>query len=65
MQVIVPYRGDHYDVLRLRLVGDLGQVLFFPYELRDEESVRKVSGRIRILLIKSGSFDLTILFISK
>jgi len=40
-QVIIPYRGDHYDVLRLRLVGDLGQVLFFPYNLRDEESIRK------------------------
>ena len=25
-QVIIPYRGDHYDVLRLKLIGDLGQV---------------------------------------
>ncbi|XP_021968490.1 NADH dehydrogenase [ubiquinone] 1 alpha subcomplex subunit 9, mitochondrial isoform X2 [Folsomia candida] len=40
-QVIVPYRGDHYDVLRLKLVGDLGQVLFFPFHLRDEDSIRK------------------------
>jgi NADH dehydrogenase (ubiquinone) 1 alpha subcomplex subunit 9 len=41
-QIIVPYRGEHYDVLRLKLVGDLGQVLFFPFYLRDEESIRKV-----------------------
>jgi len=27
--------------LRLKLVGDLGQVLFFPFNLRDEESIRK------------------------
>ncbi len=42
LQIIVPYRGDHYDVLRLKLVGDLGQVLFFPFHLRDEDSIRKV-----------------------
>ncbi|XP_047121166.1 NADH dehydrogenase [ubiquinone] 1 alpha subcomplex subunit 9, mitochondrial [Schistocerca piceifrons] len=40
-QLIIPYRGDHYDVLRLKLVGDLGQVLFVPYDLRDKESVFK------------------------
>ncbi|XP_046394030.1 NADH dehydrogenase [ubiquinone] 1 alpha subcomplex subunit 9, mitochondrial [Ischnura elegans] len=41
-QLIIPYRGDSYDVRRLKLVGDLGQVLFFPYDLRDENSLRKV-----------------------
>jgi NADH dehydrogenase (ubiquinone) 1 alpha subcomplex subunit 9 len=40
-QLILPYRGDHYDALRLKLVGDLGQVLFAPYDLRDEESIKK------------------------
>ncbi|XP_058831213.1 NADH dehydrogenase [ubiquinone] 1 alpha subcomplex subunit 9, mitochondrial-like [Topomyia yanbarensis] len=40
-QVIIPYRGDHYDALRLKLVGDLGQVLFHPYHLCDEESIHK------------------------
>lgn len=40
-QFIVPYRGDHYDVLRLKVCGDLGQVLFTPYNLKDEESCRK------------------------
>ena len=27
-QIIVPYRGDPYDVRDLKLMGDLGQVLF-------------------------------------
>lgn len=27
-------------MLRLRLVGDLGQVLFHPYHLMDDESIR-------------------------
>lgn len=39
--MIIPYRGDHYDVLRLKVTGDLGQVLFHPYNLRDEDSIRQ------------------------
>ncbi|XP_014256435.1 NADH dehydrogenase [ubiquinone] 1 alpha subcomplex subunit 9, mitochondrial-like [Cimex lectularius] len=40
-QLILPYRGDAYDMRMLKLVGDLGQVLFQPYYLRDEESIYK------------------------
>lgn len=40
-QIIIPYRGDNYEPLRLKLVGDLGQVYFHPYDLRDEESIKK------------------------
>jgi len=40
-QFIVPYRGDHYEVMRLKVCGDLGQVLFTPFHLKDEESCRK------------------------
>ncbi|KAK3932467.1 NADH dehydrogenase [ubiquinone] 1 alpha subcomplex subunit 9, mitochondrial [Frankliniella fusca] len=40
-QLILPYRGDNYEVGPLKLVGDLGQVLFHPFDLRDEESIRK------------------------
>lgn len=39
-QIIVPYRGDFYWLQRLRVVGDLGQILFTPFNLRDEESIR-------------------------
>jgi len=41
-QVIVPYRGEASEVLRLKLCGDLGQILFYPYHLKDEESIRKL-----------------------
>ncbi|XP_076328999.1 NADH:ubiquinone oxidoreductase subunit 39 [Tachypleus tridentatus] len=41
-QVIIPYRGESYDVLRLRMCGDLGQILFFPFHLSDEDSLYKV-----------------------
>lgn len=40
-QLILPYRGDNYDPMRLKLCGDLGQVYFHPYNLRDEESIAK------------------------
>jgi len=40
-QMIIPYKGDFYDAQRLKVCGDLGQVLFTPYHLKDEESIRK------------------------
>jgi NADH dehydrogenase (ubiquinone) 1 alpha subcomplex subunit 9 len=40
-QLILPYRADHYEAIRLKVVGDLGQVLFHPYHLCDEESIRQ------------------------
>ncbi|XP_045606154.1 NADH dehydrogenase [ubiquinone] 1 alpha subcomplex subunit 9, mitochondrial [Procambarus clarkii] len=49
-QIIIPYRGDHYDVLRLKLVGDLGQVLFMPYNLRDEEAIRKAVKHSNVVI---------------
>lgn len=40
-QIICPYRGDFYDAQRLKLAGDLGQVLFTAFDVRDEESIAK------------------------
>ncbi|XP_023214947.1 NADH dehydrogenase [ubiquinone] 1 alpha subcomplex subunit 9, mitochondrial-like isoform X1 [Centruroides sculpturatus] len=40
-QIIIPYRGDNYDVGNLKLCGDLGQILFHPFSLKDEESLYK------------------------
>lgn len=39
--MILPYRGDHYESMPLKLCGDLGQVLFHPFDLRDEDSILK------------------------
>lgn len=41
-QVICPYRGEPYFMKELKLAGDLGQILFLPFHLQDEESIRKV-----------------------
>lgn len=40
-QVIYPYRGDFYRLMRLKPTGDLGQVLFHFYYLRDEKSIKE------------------------
>lgn len=40
-QVVIPYRGTEYDVDHLKLCGDLGQILYSPYNLKDEDSIRK------------------------
>ncbi|XP_063597479.1 NADH dehydrogenase [ubiquinone] 1 alpha subcomplex subunit 9, mitochondrial-like [Penaeus indicus] len=49
-QMIIPYRGDHYDVRPLKLAGDLGQVLFIPYHLTDEEVIRKAVKHSNIVI---------------
>jgi len=40
-QVIVAYRGEPYEVQRLKVCGDLGQIVFVPFELRDQASILK------------------------
>lgn len=40
-QVIVAHRCDAYDVRHLKPMGDLGQVLFQPCDLRDEAAVKR------------------------
>ena len=40
-QVIIPYRGDPYEVQRLKVCGDLGQILFVPIDVRNQESLMK------------------------
>lgn len=39
-QVTAAYRGDELYTRHLKLMGDLGQVVPFPFELRDKDSVR-------------------------
>lgn len=39
--MILPYRGDHSEAIRLKVTGDLGQVLFHFYNLEDENSIRE------------------------
>jgi len=53
-QCIMPYRSDPYDVLRLKLVGDLGQVLFTEFHLRDEATIMKAVKHSDIVINMIG-----------
>jgi len=44
-QVVVPYRGDGREVKRVRMMGDLGQIIPLPFHLRDARTVaRAIEG---------------------
>jgi len=49
-QMIFPYRGEHYKMMRLKPIGDLGQVLFTPFELKDEDSIRRAVSHSNIVI---------------
>lgn len=38
--MILPYRADFGEAIRLKVCGDLGQVLFQFYHLQDEKAIR-------------------------
>jgi len=49
-QIILPYRGEHYKMMRMKPVGDLGQILFCPIELKDEDSIRRAVQHSNIVI---------------
>lgn len=63
-QVIVPYRGDPLRHVDLKLCGDLGQILFLPFYLRDDESIYRAVKHSNVVIntigqeISTPSFEL-------
>lgn len=53
-QMIFPYRGEHYKMMKMKTVGDLGQVLFTPFELRDDDSIRRAVAHSNIVINLTG-----------
>ncbi|XP_064395625.1 NADH dehydrogenase [ubiquinone] 1 alpha subcomplex subunit 9, mitochondrial-like [Halichondria panicea] len=49
-QVVVPYRGDEHDYRYLKPMGDLGQIVFVKYDLRDPESVYKAVKHSNVVI---------------
>lgn len=40
-QIVVPYRGDEHDIRYIHVMGDLGQITFVAYDIRDPASIAK------------------------
>jgi len=49
-QVVIPYRSDPYVINRLKLCGDLGQILFTPFNLKDEKSLYKAMKHSSVVI---------------
>ncbi|KAL7731686.1 hypothetical protein ACLKA6_000974 [Drosophila palustris] len=49
-QLILPFRGDDSDVIRLKVCGDLGQVLFHFYNLEDPRSIREAVKHSNVVI---------------
>ncbi|XP_032761508.1 NADH dehydrogenase [ubiquinone] 1 alpha subcomplex subunit 9, mitochondrial isoform X1 [Rattus rattus] len=49
-QVIIPYRCDIYDTMHLRLMGDLGQLIFLEWDARDKDSIRKAVQHSNVVI---------------
>lgn len=64
-QLILPYRGDEFDMRRMRLVGDLGQVILQWFHLDEDDTIRRCVKHSNVVInligrdyeTKNFSFD--------
>ncbi|KAF2364871.1 NAD(P)-binding domain [Trinorchestia longiramus] len=53
-QMVIPYRGEYYDVRHLKLAGDLGQIVFCHYHLCDEDTIAKAMKYSNVVINMIG-----------
>ncbi|XP_058138600.1 NADH dehydrogenase [ubiquinone] 1 alpha subcomplex subunit 9, mitochondrial [Dasypus novemcinctus] len=49
-QVIIPYRCDTYDLMHLRPMGDLGQIIFLEWNARNKDSIRRAVEHSNVVI---------------
>lgn len=55
-QVVVPHRGEEYDVRHCKVMGDLGQVTPMKLDQRSEDSIARALARSNIVVNCIGSW---------
>ncbi|XP_022664511.1 NADH dehydrogenase [ubiquinone] 1 alpha subcomplex subunit 9, mitochondrial-like [Varroa destructor] len=60
--MILPYRGDFYRVAPMKICGDLGQILFHSFFLKDEKSVAKAMQYSNVVINMIGKDTETSVF---
>ncbi|KAJ8269085.1 hypothetical protein COCON_G00116920 [Conger conger] len=49
-QIIIPHRCDQYDIMYLKPMGDLGQIIFLDWDARNRESIQKALAHSNVVI---------------
>uniref|UniRef100_A0A3B3QT87 NADH dehydrogenase [ubiquinone] 1 alpha subcomplex subunit 9, mitochondrial n=1 Tax=Paramormyrops kingsleyae TaxID=1676925 RepID=A0A3B3QT87_9TELE len=49
-QIVIPHRCDQYDIMYLRPMADLGQIIFMEWDARDKESIRRALAHSNVVI---------------
>ncbi|KAM3869816.1 NADH dehydrogenase [ubiquinone] 1 alpha subcomplex subunit 9, mitochondrial [Diretmus argenteus] len=49
-QIIIPHRCDQYDLMYLRPMGDLGQILFMEWDARNKDSIKRALENSNVVI---------------
>ncbi|KAM4747946.1 NADH dehydrogenase [ubiquinone] 1 alpha subcomplex subunit 9, mitochondrial [Rhinophrynus dorsalis] len=49
-QVVIPYRCDPYDIMYLRPMGDLGQLIFMEWNSKDKDATRRAIENSNVVI---------------
>lgn len=50
VQIVVPFRGEEYDIRDLRVAANLGQVVPVPFDIRNQESIENAVSRSNVVI---------------
>ncbi|XP_036373699.1 NADH dehydrogenase [ubiquinone] 1 alpha subcomplex subunit 9, mitochondrial [Megalops cyprinoides] len=49
-QIVVPHRCDQYDIMYLRPMGDLGQIIFLEWDARNKETIKQAMAHSNVVI---------------
>uniref|UniRef100_A0A8C4H251 NADH dehydrogenase [ubiquinone] 1 alpha subcomplex subunit 9, mitochondrial n=1 Tax=Dicentrarchus labrax TaxID=13489 RepID=A0A8C4H251_DICLA len=49
-QIVIPHRCDQYDLMYMRPMGDLGQILFMEWDARNTDSIKRALEHSNVVI---------------